>query len=117
MTTSAEQEQRERGGMGHSEIPESLAGPNAPKKSDAPRTWDLMRGNHPADEIHPHWVHVVTAGGTTLLAASLLSVMGPRWGGGVITFVGPGFGGGVRGSALAHRAGAVLAEQARAAGA
>lgn len=116
MTTSAEQEQRERGGM-DSEIPESLAGPNAPKKSDAPRTWDLMRGNHPADEMHPYWVHIVTASGTTLLAASLLSLMGLAGWGWIIAFFVLVFFGGVLGSALTHRAGEMLNKLGHASGA
>lgn len=86
------------------EIPPALAGPNAPKRTDRPSTWELMRGKRPVEEIHPYWVHVVTASGATLLAANLLSLMTIAWWGWVIAFVVLIFAGGLIGSALTARA-------------
>lgn len=88
------------------EIPPALAGPNAPKrkKTDRASTWELMRGHRHIEEIHPYWVHVVTASGATLLAANLLALMTIAWWGWVIAFLVLMFAGGVVGSALTARA-------------
>lgn len=102
--------------MGHGEIPEPLAGPAAPPaRSDAPSTWELMRGDHPREELHPYWVHTVTASGVTLLAAALLSLMSLAWWAWVLTFVLLVFMGGMLGAALTWRASEMITKMSQAA--
>lgn len=73
------------------------------KRTDRPSTWEAMRGEHPYGELHPYWVHVISAPGMTMLGASLIALLATTAWAWVITFILLFFFGGVLGSALTSK--------------